>query len=241
MTFSGYLNVKQTGHAVLHVDKFNEDHLIPLPSFTVRGFMGAQLYPEITATHHIISTTGYVTEVRFVGRGIFSGVRNSFTAKLYHSDDKRQSPLYTMQGQWNDKFEICHVPSGELETHDVNLGSAASTIDKAIKDQDPWESRRAWKDVYVALRDGNMQATMQQKSKLEQAQRDMRKQEKLEGSQWEAMFFTQMTAKYTLFERLASLTHWPLHPERTKGVWKFDHDKAKLAKRPYRGELTPFG
>ena len=37
MSFNGSLNIKQTGHAMLHIDKYNEDYLIPFPDFKVRG------------------------------------------------------------------------------------------------------------------------------------------------------------------------------------------------------------
>lgn len=32
MTFTDSLNVKQTGHAMLHLDKYKEDYLIPFPT-----------------------------------------------------------------------------------------------------------------------------------------------------------------------------------------------------------------
>ncbi|OAP64975.1 hypothetical protein AYL99_00947 [Fonsecaea erecta] len=241
MTFSGFLNVKQTGHAILHIDRYNENHLLPLPSFQVRGFMGGHLYPEITATYHVVSSSGFTTEVQFLGRGLFSGVRNSFRAQMYRTDDKARTAVYKFEGQWNDKFEICHVPTGSLEMHTVDSSPSATTLGKDLSDQDPWESRKAWAKVHEALQQGDMQATIKEKSKLEQAQRDMRKKEKAEARGWDALFFSQMEDQYTLFHDLTSNVHWPLQPERTKGVWKFDHEKAREASSPYRNGLTPLG
>lgn len=241
MTFSGYINVRQTGHAVLHIDKEDEDHLIPLPDFSVRGFLSGRLYPEITATYHLISTSGYVTEVQFVGRGLFSGIRNSFSAKMYHCKDSSKSPIYKMQGQWNEKFDIVHVATNTTETHVVDGIPPAPLQTRDLATQDSWESRKAWNGVHSALRAQDMQAIMREKTKLEEAQRKMRQQEKATGKPWQPLFFAQLKDDYELFRRLASFTGWALQPERTKGVWKFDFVKAKDLRQPYRGDLTPLG
>ena len=37
MTFNGNINIKQMGHAVIHLDRFDEDYLVPLTDVTVRG------------------------------------------------------------------------------------------------------------------------------------------------------------------------------------------------------------
>ena len=39
ITFSGSVNIQQIGHAVLHVDKYEEDYLIPLPNVKVKGIL----------------------------------------------------------------------------------------------------------------------------------------------------------------------------------------------------------
>lgn len=242
MTFSGYLNVRQTGNAMLHIDNFSEDYLIPFPNVQVRGFLSGKLYPELIGTYHIISTSGYVSEINFIGRGLFSGVRNSFNAKIYQRGDKTKTALFTVDGQWNDKFTIRNASNpSKTETYAVNEVPIAPQRESSLADQDPWESRRAWKTVLKALAKGDMQEIMREKSKLEQAQRRMRRMENLGEDEWEPKFFTQMQGDYTLFDQLASHTGWQLEPQRTKGVWKYDQAKADAARPPYHGNLTPYG
>ena len=53
MSFSGNLNIKQTGHAIVHLDKYNEHYLIPMPNCKIRGFLSANLYPELYGTYYI--------------------------------------------------------------------------------------------------------------------------------------------------------------------------------------------
>jgi hypothetical protein len=39
ITFNGSVNIQQIGHAVLHIDAFDEDYLIPLPNIKVKGIL----------------------------------------------------------------------------------------------------------------------------------------------------------------------------------------------------------
>ena len=113
-----------------------------------------------------------------------------------------------------------------------------------LEEQDPWESRRAWKGVIDALNRGNMQATSDEKGKVENGQRAMRKREREEGlaeaEGWEPTFFRRVEGD-EVFDRLAKPVGAELGKDKTVGVWKFDHAKAERARRPYRGDLTPTG
>jgi oxysterol-binding protein-related protein 9/10/11 len=241
MSFSGSLNVKQTGHAMLHIDKYDEDYLIPMIDFKIKGILSGRLYPELSGIYHIISSTGFVSEISFSGQGFFSGVKNSFEAKIYHREDETKSPIYIASGQWSGEFTIRDPSSAtDIDTYSPGSIPPAPLHIPDLAYQDPWETRNAWKDVLTALGEGDMQRIVNEKSKLEEAQRAMRKKEIAQGIKWEPKFFSS-TKEDSLFDKLASATGWQLYSERTKGVWKFDTDKAKLATKPYRGELTPFG
>lgn len=75
----------------------------------------------------------------------------------------------------------------DIETFSSETVPIAPLLLSDITEQDPWETRRAWKDVIVAIKQGNIQRIISEKSKLEEAQRAMRKKETLEichGSQY---------------------------------------------------------
>ena len=241
MTFDGNVNVRQFGHAILHLDQFDEDYLIPMPDARVKGFLSGCPYPELQGTSHIISSTGFVTEMRFSGQGFFSGTKNSFEATMYRREDGEKVPLYNIQGQWNEKFTIHDCSNNTIiDTWDSdNAPKATFELDDTEK-QDQWESRRAWKPVIEALRSGNMRTTIAEKSKIEEAQRSMRKRETAAGTSWKPVFFSQIKGEdHKLFEALASAVSWKLYSEKTKGVWKVDREKAENATRPFHGDLQP--
>lgn len=241
MTFNGYISVKHTGHATLHLDKFDEDYLIPMPDATVKGFLAGHLYPELGGTYYIISSTGFTSQIQFSGKGFRSGLKNSVSAKLYRTEDPTKSPIYSVSGQWSGQFSIQNASGEVLETCTPGGTSVAPLLGPEPSEQDPWESRRAWKDVIAALREGDMQGTITAKSKLEVAQRVMRKTEKAAGVIWEPLFFRSVPEEDKIITELAKALRWDFQPERTKGIWKFDAKRAKELKAPFHEGLTPYG
>jgi hypothetical protein len=105
----------------------------------------------------------------------------------------------------------------------------------ALEEQDEMESRRAWKKVADAITKGDMDITAQEKSIIENRQREMRKAEKEENREWERRFFTRAD-EFPLFEKLAAKIGEPVNDSLTNGVWVFDQDKASQAKPPVRKE-----
>ena len=211
MTFSGNVHVRQMGHAIVRVDAYDEDYLLPLPDIKVRGFLSGRLYPEVTDTYHIVGSSGYMVEVKFSGEGMtWGGTRNAFVATVYGpsksdtittksklkrghkgSNDDRDA-LYIVDGVWSKAWTVRDARTGEvIETYDLDAPENAP-VPIVLPDtaaQDPWESRRAWAGVIDGLVKGDMRQTVAEKSKIEQAQRRMRAQEAASGENWTPLFF----------------------------------------------------
>ena len=238
--FTGSINIQQIGHAILHIDRFDEDYLIPLPNVKVKGLFSGTPYPELHGTYHISASTGYISEIDFSGKGFLSGKKHSLDATLYEVNDKK-NPLYTVIGQWNDKFTIRDERNNtDIETVDVStLKPTPMTVDD-LANQDPWESRKAWTHVIAALNRGDMQATVNEKSKVEEAQRELRKLEDAKGLKWQPLFFRNSDDD-PVFQKLAEPVGVSLQSDKTVGVWKFDGEGAKNVKKPFHGNLGPAG
>lgn len=245
MTFSSSVDIKQIGHAIVSIDKYNEHYLVPLPDVKVRGFLSGRLYPEVLGTYTLVSSAGFVSEMTFTGAGVFRGKKNSFEAKMYRKDDAKKTPIYEIAGSWSEGWTVKDSKTGEvLEKYDVDaVENRPSPMDIApLEEQDPWESRRAWRGVAEALERGDFGKTVEEKSRLEQAQRRMRAEEKERGEAWEPLLFKRREgAEHEVFHRLAEGTGWVLQEEKTKGVWRVDDDKIAKAQRPFRGGVSPLG
>ena len=245
MTFNGAVNIRQVGHAMLRVDRYEEDHLIPLPDVKVRGFLGGCMYPEITGTYTLVSSSGFTTEIYFSGEGMIRGKRNSFQARIYRRDDPKKRPLYEASGVWSSGWTVKDVQTGDvLETYEVDAPENAPVPMEIapLEDQDEWESRRAWAGVLAGMEEGDMRAVLAEKTKIEQAQRQLRAKEAAEGRRWEPLLFKSIEGEdHAAFHDLAEGTSWRLWHEKTKGVWRVDESKVTGTQSPYRGDLTPLG
>lgn len=280
MTFSPAqgIRVRQIGHAVLHVDSpagsdTDESYLVPLFDVHVRGLLSGSLYPEVLGTYRIVCSNGLVAEMKFTGEsGILGrwggGRRNAFTATIYDSrklssTTTPRQPIYEAEGVWSSRWTIRDARTGEtVESWDADdPANAPCPIELPDEeDQDPWESRRAWAGVTSALREGDLARAAKEKTKIEQAQRAMRRHEKEQGKgEWQQLLFKRQERRKvdgeegegeaeegSFLQRLLTLgacagDGWELGEDKTKGVWAVDLAAVESMKRPFRDGLTPLG
>jgi hypothetical protein len=252
------IDLQQSGHAIVHIDRYEEDYLIPAPRARIKGFLSGQIYPELIGTSYVVSSSGFISEIRFSPPsdrgGSFSWLRNGggrdkrnlFEAIMYRRDDPKNAPLYSVSGQWSGSFTIKDCQTGKtVETLDLSAGTSNILLAPAqtvgADEMDPWETRRAWGPVIAALRKGDMGETSLRKSKLENAQRAQRAVEAGKGSSWKPLFFQQLQGDDKLFNSLGSATAWPLEKDRTKGVWVANEERIRNMQRPFRPDTSPPG
>ena len=183
-----------------------------------------------------------MARIDYSGKGWMSGKKNTFTATLFPAGREKEV-LYSAEGQWNEAFV--------LKAHDPKTHKAGGTIDKwdggkeaatkltlpPLAEQDPRESKRAWKQVADSIAKGDMDATSHHKSTIENSQREMRKKEQAEGTEWARTFFSRIPDGKTdkVWDDLAKVTGERAETEKTGGCWRFDTEKAAHAKRPFPG------
>jgi hypothetical protein len=169
-----------------------------------------------------------------------AGKKNGLHAAVYSADD-RKHPIYTLDGTWNHVFTIRDEKADTIiEEFDTN---AHPPLPVQVPDEstlDPYESRKAWGPTISALNSGNMQAAANAKSKVEQGQRAMRKQEQQEGKTWTPLFFQKVQSERRL-EELRSLAHGDAEMVGTQGIWRWvGNEKAEQIDRPFHGDLVPW-
>ncbi|PVI03540.1 Oxysterol-binding protein [Periconia macrospinosa] len=248
ITFSGTVSIKQKGYAVLHIDRFDEDYLIPVPNVKVKGVLSGSPYPELVGKYSIVSSTGFVAEIQFEGKGLLgSGLKNGFEANIYNSgqnSSRRHEPLYTAKGQWSGQFGIIDCKTGdEIDSFDAATAPSNPITVSPRNEQDPWESRRAWGDVLDALDRADMKGTAEAKSKVEEGQRRLRREREERGEEWKSVFFGKY-ARDEVFERLVVADRdreGSFSVDFHSGIWKVDMDAVGNATKPYHGGLVPHG
>lgn len=249
-SFSSTINVKQLGHALLSFPvpgkpAEQEYYFITLPSLHIESLIYGTPFVELNRSTQIISSTGYVSKIDYSGKGWLSGKKNTFTATLYHKDEGERKPLYTADGQWSDTFYLRDPrKKREIEKYVVKEYKTTPLTVAELDQQDVYESRRAWRDVAAAIERGDMDTTSVAKSKIENAQREMRRIEKEEGREWQRRFFKRVELKEcgALKDMLKLLpiedpsAANALDSDKTGGIWRFVPALAKDAAPPYHSE-----
>ncbi|OJJ76071.1 hypothetical protein ASPBRDRAFT_38452 [Aspergillus brasiliensis CBS 101740] len=243
-SFSSTIQIKQIGHALLTLtppgaDKNDpsqqERYLITLPHLHIESLIYGTPFVELEKSTRIASSTGYVAKIDYSGKGWLSGKKNTFSAVLFKENEGEKKPLYTVDGQWSDQFVIKDSRKHEVDRFSVKDTKTTPLTLAPIDQQDLYESRRAWGDVAAGIERGDMDAVSVAKSKIENAQRELRKVEKAEGREWDRRFFKRVNdADDEEFWRLARMIGvTSLESDKTGGVWRFDPTSAADAKPPY--------
>ena len=243
ITFSGSVNIQQTGHAVLHIDEYDEDFLIPLPNVKVKGILTGGPYPELTEPCTIVSSAGLVAEVDFSGKKMlgFAGEKNHVEAAIYRIEDKkREDAIFTAEGSWSESLTFKDSGGQVIDTYNVTSASSTEFRTLPPEQQDPWESREAWNGVISSINKGDMKGVAEHKDKLETAQRELRKRSETSEDHWKALFFRKESDD-PVAQKLLDTVGERFDPKSTCGVWKFDVENWKRLERPWRGALTPYG
>ncbi|CAJ2500146.1 Uu.00g029990.m01.CDS01 [Anthostomella pinea] len=221
--FSSTINIERRGRNVLHLDRYGEDHCISMPPVHVDGLVTLQIAPELSGTSYIRSSSGFTTRIQYSCKGWLRGKSNSFVATVYRDGNEKEA-LYVLEGQWSDSYTVKNGKGVLLDT--VNLGSLQRTPVQVapVERQHPLETRRAWQHVVNAINTNDIFAVGHEKSKIENAQRALRKEEKAAGQTWERRYFTEVEED-PVMGSLAVKTNGATHGNEKCMVWKFDDGK----------------
>jgi hypothetical protein len=228
------VRVQQVGHAIVRDERHGESHLRTLPTITVKGLLTGRPYPELEGTSYIASSSGFLSTIEFgaakktgwlgVGGG-GGGARNFVRAEVVNLREDGEKKVFEVEGQWSGRLTIRDGESGDLlEEFDVDDVPLTDVSVRPLEKQSPWESRRAWKSVIQGILKGDMNTVMSEKSKIEEAQRQMRKAEEQTGTEWSTVFFRreETSAEFELLAKaIPDDRVRDLGISRTAGVWKF--------------------
>lgn len=127
----------------------------------------------------------------------------------------------------------------QVDTYNAKTTKTTPLTVAPLEEQDSLESRRAWSKVQSAIVNGDLETTSAEKTKIETEQRELRKKEKEEGREWERRYFTKVTEDPVLVA-LGDKSGVVLEPEKTDGIWIFDHEKyLKVLEKAKTPTATP--
>lgn len=148
-------------------------------------------YIELTDTSYIIGG-GSISTIEYKGKGYFTGKSHTFKATLTALPGQGGAANeYIVEGLWHEKSKFTKGPStGDF--YDVATSSKEeATVVGGEKDgsQGEFETRKLWNLVAKGIREGDYELASREKSKIENDQRQRRKDEATAGTKWELKHF----------------------------------------------------
>lgn len=150
------------------------EYVITMPNMYARGILFGKMVIELgdacTARNDAQDLNA---DIEFKTKGFFSGTYNAIAGRVKHGS----TDLGEVSGKWSALMEFKTAKTGEKRTlFDVQKhGSAIAPKWVAPEDeQEPYESRRLWRDLTRALLAKDMDAATAAKTAVEGAQREQR-------------------------------------------------------------------
>ncbi|CEL59175.1 Protein KES1 OS=Ustilago maydis (strain 521 / FGSC 9021) GN=KES1 PE=3 SV=1 [Rhizoctonia solani AG-1 IB] len=218
---SGAIIVRQVGHATLTLklpSGSTEKYLITLPKLRIDGIWYGSPYIELTDTSYIASSTGYVSTIKYEGKGYFSGKAHSFKATLAGPDS---SIIDTYEGQWDTQS---HAKSNKNVAFTDVSGPKEEVSVGSLEEMSEWETRKLWKVVAKGIREGDFAAASEDKTRIENEQRQRRKDEATAGTPWQLKHFVHVDSDED-YEKLGKL--FKAAPA-TEDVYVYQHNGPAL-------------
>lgn len=182
------MTVKQVGHATLKValpSGDTETYLISLPRLVIAGLLIASPYIELSESSYIASSSGYLSTIDYSGKGYFSGKAHTFKATVTNPEITKTMPLYVFEGQWDTTSK--DMKTGKEFTNVLSPKEEVEVV--SIEEQGEWETRKLWKKVADGIRGGDFDTASKEKSKIENEQRQRRRDEQAAGEKWKLRHF----------------------------------------------------
>ncbi|XP_063244066.1 oxysterol-binding protein-related protein 8 isoform X2 [Bacillus rossius redtenbacheri] len=199
------------GVALLTLLPRGEDYSITIPYAHCKGILMGTLTMELGGKVTIdCEKTGYKTEIDFKLKPFLGGAEqtNAISGRLKLGKET----LATIDGYWDGNVFIKDRRTGEEQllwkpTPEIR-SQRLKRFTVPLQHQEEWESENLWQHVSAAiLRDDQVAAT-EEKTVLEEAQREAVKVRKLKGSEWLPKYFEQDMISGQWVYKHADLRPW---------------------------------
>ena len=139
----------------MHIYRYEEVYLIPIPNVKVKGILSGTPYLELTGQYSIVSSTGFMSKVKFEGEGLVTGgTKNRFQRRVFNVE-KPPEHVYIAKAQWSNTFSVLDSRTREeIEIYDAEAESATPISAASLSEQDPWELIKAWRWCYRCSDEG---------------------------------------------------------------------------------------
>ncbi|KAI5834742.1 Oxysterol-binding protein [Schizophyllum commune Tattone D] len=188
---------------ILHGAPGDGDYVITMPNMYARGILFGKMVLELGDTCTATNENNDIhCDLEFKTKGFFSGTYNAIAGRLRHKD----KDIGEITGRWSHVMEFKDTKASMRR----GLTGKKRVLFDAVKDgqnvapkwvapedeQEPNESRRLWTELTAAIQAKDMEAATTAKAKVEDAQRERRRQLDESGTSHVPRFFKEHDGRW---------------------------------------------
>lgn len=178
----------------------NEEYVITRPSIFMSGFFAGKQRLEFDGlSTFICEKTGISAEIEYKAKGagtlpslsIRAAEMNAISGRVFETKSNRT--LYTLEGHWDRVVTLTDVQRNEqsvfFDYDAVCLEKSMVAILPAEEEEEDLFSTRVWRECSVAIMGGKTAEANKAKRKVEDYQRELRKERQASNVQWTCRYF----------------------------------------------------
>lgn len=166
-----------------------ERYIVTQPNMYARGILFGKMKFEL-GDHSFVRCPelGFSADIEFKTKGYFGGAYNLIGGTI--KNDQTSEILYEISGSWSGEMKIKDIKTGKKEVL-FNATKARHTppLVRPLGDQGERESPRLWLRTAQAIKDRNHELATEEKSKIEDMQRDEAARRIEDGVDWHPHLF----------------------------------------------------
>ncbi|KAH6853413.1 hypothetical protein B0I37DRAFT_420257 [Chaetomium sp. MPI-CAGE-AT-0009] len=166
-----------------------ERYTLTQPNMYARGILFGKMKYEL-GDHSFVRCpeTGLSADIDFKVKGWVSGTYNAIGGVI--KNDHTGEILYELSGLWSEEMFIKDVKTGQKEMFFNALKSKPSApICRPLDEQAERESQRLWAKTAQAVKERNHELATDEKTKIEEVQREEAAKRANEGVEWHPKLF----------------------------------------------------
>ncbi|KAJ5601419.1 hypothetical protein N7510_010953 [Penicillium lagena] len=169
--------------------EMGEKYILTQPNMYARGILFGKMKYEL-GDHSYVRCPEHnlVADIEFKTKGYFSGTYNAIGGTI--KNEKTGEVLYELSGMWNGEMHLknCLTHQKELLFDGAHAKHTKPQV-RPIEEQAERESQRLWKPTVKAIIARNHELATDEKTKIEDQQRDEAAKRADEGVEWRPRLF----------------------------------------------------
>lgn len=169
-------------------DPKGERYILTQPNMYARGILFGKMKYEL-GDHSFVRCPelGLSADIEFKTKGYFGGTYNAIGGTI---KNEAGEILYELSGMWSGEMMIKDVLTGKKEVlFDASKAKPTPPTVRSLEEQDERESQKLWFKTAEAVKARNHELATDEKTKIEDMQRDEAAKRTEEGVEWHPRLF----------------------------------------------------